>query len=38
MPTAVSVLLLEALFMHFSGVSLELTWPAGFVYSDFSCV
>jgi hypothetical protein len=27
LPTAVSVLLLEALFMQISGVSLALTWP-----------
>jgi hypothetical protein len=27
LPTAVSLLLLEALFMQFSGVSLALTWP-----------
>jgi hypothetical protein len=35
---AVSLLLLEALFMQISGVSLVLTCPAGFVYSEFSCV
>jgi hypothetical protein len=38
LPAAVSLLLLEALFMQISGVSLALTWtPAGFVYSK-SCV
>jgi hypothetical protein len=37
LPAAVSLLLLEALFMQMSGVSLTLTWPpAGFVYSEFS--
>jgi hypothetical protein len=38
LPAAVSMLLLEALFMQISGVSLALTYPAGFVYSEFSCV
>jgi hypothetical protein len=37
LPAAVSLLLLEALFMQISGVSLALTWPLGFVYSEFSC-
>jgi hypothetical protein len=38
LPAAVSLLLLEALFMQISGVSLALTWPpASFVYSEFSC-
>jgi hypothetical protein len=34
---AVILLLLEALFMQISGVSLALTGPTGFVYSE-SCV
>jgi hypothetical protein len=34
LPTAVSLLLLEALFMQISGVSLTLIWSVGFVYSD----
>jgi hypothetical protein len=38
LPVAVSLLLLEAVFMQISGVSLALTWSAGFVYSEFSCV
>jgi hypothetical protein len=37
LPTAASLLLLLALFMQISGVSLTLTWPPGFVYSEFSC-
>jgi hypothetical protein len=37
LPAAVSLLLLEALFMQISGVSLTLTWLAGVVYSEFSC-
>jgi hypothetical protein len=35
LPAAVSLLLLVALFMQISGVSLTLTWPAGFVCSEF---
>jgi hypothetical protein len=38
LPTAVSLLLLEALFMQISGVSLTLTYPADYVYLEFSCV
>jgi hypothetical protein len=37
LPAAVSLLLLVVLFMQISGVSLALTWPPGFVYSEFSC-
>jgi hypothetical protein len=37
LPTAVSLLLLEVLFMQISGVSLALPGPTGFVYSEFSC-
>jgi hypothetical protein len=38
LPAAVSVLLLEVLFMQISGVNLALTCPAGFVCSEFSFV
>jgi hypothetical protein len=38
LPAAVCLLLLEALFMQISGVSLALTWSCSFVCSDFSCV
>jgi hypothetical protein len=31
------LLLLEALFMQISGVSLTLTWPWRLCYSEFSC-
>jgi hypothetical protein len=37
LPAAVNLLLLEALFMQISGVSLTVSWPAGFFYSE-SCV
>jgi hypothetical protein len=37
LPATVSLLLLEALFMQISGVSLTLTCPAGFVYTEFFC-
>jgi hypothetical protein len=34
--TAVSLLLLEALFMQISGVSLAFTWPCRLCFSEFS--
>jgi hypothetical protein len=37
LPVAISLLLLEALFMQISGVSLTLS-PSGFVYLEFSLV
>jgi hypothetical protein len=37
LPTVVSLLLLEALFMQISGVSLALTWTRRLSCSDFSC-
>jgi hypothetical protein len=38
LPAAVSLLLLVALFMQISGVSLALTWHPRLFYSEFSCV
>jgi hypothetical protein len=37
LPAAVSLLLLEVLFMQISGVSFTLTWPSRLCLLEFSC-